>query len=124
MFYNPRIYNYSNLNERDKEIADMMLMQLEEIEFIGDDYLDVANDEDSLIKERIEAEIKLMALTDVYKHLFENIIEFMISCIEHYEDDVVEIDTNNFLFGYQDEEQHIHPGEYENVYKGFKIEDE
>ena len=95
-YFNPRIYNYHNLKEEDKKVVDGMIYLVDSLENMEADYLGY---EDETTMEKIQNEIALETLQEAQERLKYDIAEFMVAMIENYDEDVEEIDTDNYFYG-------------------------
>lgn len=95
-YFNPRIYNYHNLNDEDRYVVNAMIYLVESLECAEADceYYD-----DETILDKIKSEIVVETLQEAQERLKNDIIEYMVTRIDEYEDDVVEIDTDDYFIG-------------------------
>lgn len=96
-YYNPKIYNYSNLHEEDKE-------KVKVIKQIFIDPLESPLDldfEQETILEKMKTEIRTQAFEDAQQLLYDQLIEYMVCLIDSYEQDepIDEIDTDDYFYG-------------------------
>lgn len=96
MLYNPRIYNYSNLKKEDQIIVDYMIYLTDSIEEMKYDY---DTDMNTSHLEKIFNETAVEVVDEVIERVIEEILEFIVSTIENYDEDIEEIDTDDFLYG-------------------------
>lgn len=96
-YYNPKIYNYSNLHEEDKEkvkvIKQIFIDPLEsplELDF-----------EQETILEKMKAEIRAEAFEDAQGMLYDQLVEYIVYLIDSYKQDepIDEIDTDDYFYG-------------------------
>lgn len=95
-YYNPKIYNYSNLKPEDKTIIRAMVWMVDSLQSIGDDYL--LTEEESTL-EKIKCEIALETILDAKEKLTFEIIEHIVAFIDDYEEEIEPIETDNYLYG-------------------------
>lgn len=100
-YYNPRIYNYSNLKPEDKRFIYAMSLMVEGLELHECDYL--IEDECSTL-ERIECEIAQEVLKEAEEYLKADMREFIVAIIDGYEEDVPEVDTDDHFYGLSEDE--------------------
>ena len=109
-YFNPKIYNYSNLNESDRLLINCMLMCANELDsVVGDFECDLA-DEESSILDKIKAENGIEALQIGQQAILHHIVETMVAIIDNYEHDIPEIDTNDYFCGctlFEDDELEV-----------------
>lgn len=86
-YYNPKIYNYKNLKEKDRLIAAGMIYQ----------YM-VAKDAMQILKWDTATALTI-ASDDIQVCLISEIIEFMVSAIDSYEEEVEIVDTDDYAEG-------------------------
>lgn len=96
-YYNPKIYNYSNLHEEDKK-------QVKLIKNVFIDTLDysLSSDfEEETILEKMKTEIRAQAVEDAQQLLYDRLIEYIVCLIDSYEQDepIDEIDTDDYFYG-------------------------
>lgn len=96
-FYNPKIYNYKNLIKDDKCIVDAIAMCIQGLEDMKCDY--AIRKDKKMILEQIESEIALETLDRAIERQCMDLIELMVSWIDAYEQDVEEIETDNYFEG-------------------------
>ena len=99
-YYNPRVYNYSNLNSTDQLIVRNDLYIIESIKNMKYDY-DTDMNTSSL--ERIFNETANEVIDEVIECINYDIVEFIVASIDDYDHDVEEYDTDNYLYGIKDE---------------------
>lgn len=95
-YFNPRIYNYHNLNDEDRYVVNAMIYLVESLESAEADY-DLYDNETTL--DKINSEIVIETLQEAQERLKNDIVEYMVTRIEKYEDDVAEIDTDDYFIG-------------------------
>lgn len=95
-YYNPRIYNYSNLLREDKLRVHVMMWTLDAIENMEAEY---EPEPRSTIMEKMFSETAQEVISEVEERVMHVIIEFIVSTIDSYDHEVDEIDTMDFLFG-------------------------
>lgn len=95
-YFNPRIYNYHNLNDEDRYVVNGMIYLVESLECAQADY-DLYDNETTL--DKIHSEIVIETLQEAQERLKNDIVEFMVTQIDNYKDDVAEIDTNDYFIG-------------------------
>lgn len=104
-YYNPKVYNYSNLDNENKFVIDRMIDMVDVVEN-QIDYLET-QETDSIIRKAMN-EIKIDCLKDTLNKMKLDIIEMIVGLIENQEEDVVEKDTNDYFFGYEyDEDKYV-----------------
>lgn len=96
-YYNPKIYNYSNLHEEDKE-------KVKVIKQIFIDPLESPLDldfEQETILEKMKAEIRAEAFEDAQGMLYDQLVEYIVYLIDSYKQDepIDEIDTDDYFYG-------------------------
>lgn len=96
-YYNPRIYNYSNLHDEDKREFKMIMYFINSIDNIIADY---EVEEETLIEKAVN-EIKLATLNEVKERLENELLEYIVSVMDNYDEDVKEIDTDDYFYGYK-----------------------
>lgn len=106
MYYNPRIYNYSNLKDEDKKVVDYLLLMSERMEDL-EDAENMDADFSDTTYEKIQHEIRAGAYNDAVDEIIMFIIEIMVSMIENYDEDVEELDTHDFFVGCPYKEDYI-----------------
>lgn len=94
-YFNPRIYNYHNLKKRDKNVVDGMVYLIDSLENMEADHVGY---EDETTLDKIQNEIALETLREAQERLKCDIVEFMVSMIETYDEEVEEIDTDNYFY--------------------------
>lgn len=99
--YNPRIYNFANLKVIDKVAISSILLCVDELENAKEEYARLGNDS-SRTMNIIEYECKQEAAEECAENLRIVAINTIISLIDGYEEDVEEIDTDDFFYGYED----------------------
>lgn len=97
--YNPKIYNFSNLENKDKNIILAMLWSLETLEALEFDYKD---DGESTTLEKIRSEIARDVLAEAEERIVSDAVQVMVSMIDRYDQDVDEIDTTDYLYGLEE----------------------
>lgn len=97
--YNPKIYNFSNLENKDKNIILAMLWSLETLEALEFDYKD---DGKSTTLEKIRSEIARDVLAEAEERIVSDAVQVMVSMIDRYDQDVDEIDTTDYLYGLEE----------------------
>lgn len=95
-YYNPRIYNYSNLHREDKVTVHIMMWTLDTIENMETNYEPKPR---ASIMEKMFSETAQEVISEIEERVLDEIIEFIVSTIDSYEHEVDEIDTADFLFG-------------------------
>lgn len=95
-YYNPKIYNYSNLLREDKIRVHVMMWTLDAIENMEAEY---EPEPRSTIMEKMFAQTAQEVISEVEERIMHVIIEFIVSTIDSYDHEVDEIDTMDFLFG-------------------------
>lgn len=96
-YYNPRIYNYSNLHDEDKREFKMIMYFINSIDNIIADY---EVEEETLIEKAVN-EIKLVTLNEVKERLEHELVEYIVSVMDNYDGDVKEIETDDYFYGYK-----------------------
>lgn len=96
-YYNPRIYNYSNLHDEDKREFKMIMYFINSIDNIIADY---EVEEETLIEKAVN-EIKLATLNEVKERLEHELVEYIVSVMDNYDEDAKEIDTDDYFYGYK-----------------------
>lgn len=101
--YNPRIYNYSNLEEKDKELIKFAVYTaLDSMELAKCDYAIDLESENMGGREltaihKIEAEERIAGINYAESYLLDNIIKEMVARIDNYDYEVPEIDTDDYF---------------------------
>ena len=98
-YFNPKIYNYSNLNESDHLLINCMLMCANELDSVVGDFESDLADRESSILDKIKAENGIEALQIGQQAILHHIVETMVAIIGNYEHDVPEINTNDYFYG-------------------------
>lgn len=96
-YFNPKIYNYSNLKKEDQKIIDIILMTM-------DNCLHVEKFEDDItIFEKMKNEIAEAAVREIKDNIYKFIISLIVSTIDAYEEtyEITEKETTSFLYGYK-----------------------
>ena len=100
MHYNPRIYNFSNLSNRDRvEVSYLLESTLDSIHAVYAEYsyeLDLA--ETTLDKIRYEERIAV--IKEITRSFLDHVIEIMVGLIDEDEAEIKEKDTNDYFYGY------------------------
>lgn len=99
-YYNPKIYNYSNLHEEDKNA----------VWIIKNCFIDTLNGisetelENCTTIEKMEAEIRNEAIEDAKDLLKGQLIDFIVSIIDSYDEneEIKKIDTDDYFYGLED----------------------
>lgn len=99
-YYNPKIYNYANLNDTDRERFYCMMFMYSTIDDMKPDY---EGDELTTTLEKVFCETALDVLDNVKSNLLSTLIEFIVVSIDSYSTDVYEQDTNDYFFGFEKE---------------------
>lgn len=102
MYFDPKIYNYSNLTKEDRRIIDYMMdFTLSSIDAMYNDYDMELRVNDNILNS-IRFEERIIALKEVYENFIGNVIDLMVSMIDNYPDEIEidERDTNDHFFGY------------------------
>lgn len=100
-YYNPKIYNYANLNDTDRERFYCMMLMYSTIDDMKPDY---EGDELTTTLEKVFCETALEVLDNVKSNLLSTLIEFIVVSIDSYSTDVYEQDTNDYFFGFEKED--------------------
>lgn len=100
-YYNPKIYNYSNLNKRDQEkLNDMIFWLMNEVERKCEELDSISNDKKESLQERLKAEAQLEAVQNLFDDLKIQLIEYIVNAIDNDErEDIESIDTMDYLYG-------------------------
>lgn len=100
-YYDPKIFNYSNLNERDQStLNDMIFWLMNEVERKCEELKDDSNDAENSIEERLRAEIQYEAVKGLSDDLVMQLVEFIVNAIDNDDrEDVETIDTNDYFYG-------------------------
>lgn len=94
-YYNPKVYNYSNLKDKDKEIIDCIcITALDAVENAIVEKEDELVDEE-VILEKIRLQSEISALIEVEQNIQLEMIELMVSTIEHYPEEFQDEDLKN-----------------------------
>lgn len=88
-YFNPRIYNYSNLKAADKDLIDFALTVLEAEAEI--DFGDFESEALEKFAEKVESSL--------IEGQLMNIMDHIVGIIDGYGEAVEEKDTNDFFFG-------------------------
>lgn len=105
-YYSPKIYNYSNLEEKDKRIIDLMVgTALDAMEAAKADYdndLEFANMTECNVSslDKIITEERIAGISHAEEMFVNNMIEIIVSWIDDYDHDVPEIDTKDYFYGF------------------------
>lgn len=94
--YNPRVYNYSNLRDEDKQCARIMYHLLGVVKDKATEYNCTGT---PTILEQIENEIAKETIDEVVDTIELEIVEFFVDCIDHYNKEIKMIDTNDYFYG-------------------------
>ena len=95
-YYNPRIYNYSNLHREDKVTVHIMMWTLDTIENMEANFEPQAR---ASTMEKMFSETAQEVISEIEERVLGEIIEFIVSTIDGYDHEVNEIDTTDFIFG-------------------------
>ena len=95
-YFNPRIFNYQNLNKQDKIIVNWLIYLVESLENMEYDYSD---DEDCTTLEKVKNEIAIETLHEAQDRLKSDIVDFMVSSIDEYEGVVNDVNTDDYFYG-------------------------
>lgn len=99
-WYNPKIYNYKNLKEKDQNtFNDMIFFMVNEVENKLAYYDSEARNERLTIKTQLEAEIKVEVVSEVLRELQAQLVEYLVNIIDNYEEDIEEIETDDYFIG-------------------------
>lgn len=96
-FYDPKIYNYSNLTDEDKSYVDFASNLICSIDDMTYDYK-VDYDTQSTL-ERIETECTVKAIGQAIERQLDDLVEFIVSRIDGYAHDVEKVETDNYFYG-------------------------
>ena len=97
--YNPKIYNFSNLENKDKNIIMATLWSPETLAALEFDY---KTDGKSTTLEKIRSEIAREVLAEAEERIVSDAIQMMVSMIDRYDHDMNEIDTTDYLYGLEE----------------------
>lgn len=95
-YYDPRIYNYLNLNSEDQTIVQHMVYLVDAVKVSKEDY---DTDLNTSYLEKIFNETAVEVLDETIQLMINEIIEFIVSRIDNYDSNIEEIDTDNYLYG-------------------------
>ena len=98
MICSTKIYNYSNLNNEDKQIVQAQYLMINSVRNLLDEY-EVSKElaEDTL--EQITYEQRIKALEDAEEYMLYDIHEYIMYAIDGYENTVNEVETDDPLYG-------------------------
>ena len=105
--YNPRIYNYSNLEEKDKKLIKFAVhTALDSMEQAKCDYaIDLVSRDmggrELTVMHKIEAEERIAGINHAENYLLDNVIEEMVARIDSCDYEVPEIDTDDYFFDFE-----------------------
>ena len=95
-YYDPRIYNYLNLNSEDQIIVQHMVYLVDAVKVSKEDYDTELN---TSYLEKIFNETAVEVIDETIQLMINAIIEFIVSRIDNYDSDIEKIDTDNYLYG-------------------------
>ena len=84
-YYNPRIYNYSNLHREDKVTVHIMMWTLDTIENMETNYEPQPR---ASIMEKMFSETAQEVISEIEERVLDEIIEFIVSTIDGYDHEV------------------------------------
>ena len=94
--YNPRVYNYSNLKDEDRRMVNGFIYMMNSVENMKDDFeMDV---EIEFLKKPFYQTAELV-IDQAIQHMANDIVEFIVSTIDGYDEEVEEYDTDDYLYG-------------------------
>lgn len=99
-YFNPKIYNYSNLHKEDKnKVWIIKNFFIETLDGLLETEL-----EDCTTIQKMEAEIRNEAIEDAKELLKGELIEYMVSLIDSYfeNEEVNKKDTDDYFYGLED----------------------
>lgn len=99
-YFDPKIYNYSNLTDADKHIVDAMLMIVCSANDKCCDYRFDLDWQKPTILEKIESEIAIQTIKELVEDLKSDVVDFIVSRIDGYEHDVNSIETTDYFYGF------------------------
>lgn len=95
-YYDPRIYNYLNLNSEDQIIVQQMVYLVDAVKLSKEAYDTEIN---TSYLEKIFNETAVEVIDKIIQLMINAIIEFIVNRIDTYDSDIEEIDTDNYLYG-------------------------
>ena len=105
-YYDPRIYNYSNLEEKDKKIIDLMVATaLDSMEGAKNDFEDDLECEGMpgygvSLMDRIKSEERIAGISHAEELFVTSVMEIIVAWIDDYDHDVPEVETNDYFYGF------------------------
>ena len=94
--YNPRVYNYKNLNDEDKRMVKGFIYMMNSVENMKEDFeLDI---EIEFLKKPFYQTAEFV-INQAMQHMTNDIVEFIVSRIDSYDGEVEEYDTDDYLYG-------------------------
>lgn len=98
-YIDPKVYNYKNLKDKDKDTFDNMVYfcyeqiehEINEIEFNAE--------YENTVQARMNAEIQKEALINLSDRMQSSLVDYLIYTIEHYEEDITSNDSEHYFDG-------------------------
>lgn len=95
-FVKASIYNYSNLHEEDKKIADRLIQMVFEINLRKLFYLE---NKELPLEKQLSNKFKLEGIEVATRTAIDQTVSFICDAINSYEEEVEEIDTEDYFCG-------------------------
>ena len=99
-YYDPKIYNYSNLDEKEKSLLEAILSTT--LFSIGNKYCEYSYEREcaSNCLDRIRYEERIDATMDMVDNFLGDIVELMVRMIDSSDREIEEKDTDSYFYGY------------------------
>lgn len=84
-FYNPKVYNYTQLNDADKKTFNTMIEFMLEPMIEKIEYLKKCRKTEKIIAKQFHIQESISILTKMKTELVNNLIEYLVSTIDNYD---------------------------------------